>query len=50
MNTEYKNYFKDRIVSKNLTNKKIVKSFIVIFHESSAILDAIIYKKKITLA
>jgi hypothetical protein len=44
---EYKNYFKDRIVSMNLTNENIIKSFIVIFHESSAILDAIIYKKKI---
>jgi hypothetical protein len=44
---EYKNYFKDRIVSMNLTNENIIKSFIVIFHESSAILDAFIYKKKI---
>lgn len=33
----------------NLTNENIIKSFIVIFHESSAILDAIIYKKIISL-
>jgi hypothetical protein len=44
---EYKNFFKDRVVSVNLTSENIIKSSIVIFHESSAILDAIIYKKKI---
>lgn len=44
---EYKSFFKDRLVSINLTAEKIVKSFIVIFHESSSVLDAIIYKKKI---
>jgi hypothetical protein len=44
---EYKSFFKDRIISINLTNEKIIKSSIVIFHESSAILDAIIFKKKI---
>jgi hypothetical protein len=44
---EYKNFFKDRKVFINLTNEKIVKSFIIIFHESSSVLDAIIYKKKI---
>lgn len=44
---EYESFFKDRKISINLTNEKIIKSSIVIFHESSAILDAIIYKKKI---
>lgn len=44
---EYKNFFKDRVVSKNFTSENIIKSFIVIFHESSSVLDAIIYKKKI---
>jgi hypothetical protein len=44
---EYESFFKDRIISINLTNEKIIKSSIVIFHESSAILDAIIFKKKI---
>jgi hypothetical protein len=44
---EYESFFKDRIISINLTNEKIIKSSIVIFHESSSILDAIIYKKKI---
>jgi hypothetical protein len=43
---EYKSFFKNR-VTVNLTNENIIKSFIVIFHESSAILDAIMYKKKI---
>jgi len=44
---EYKSFFKDRIIWENFTNEKIIKSFIVIFHESSAILDALVYKKKI---
>ena len=42
-----KSFFKNRVVSINLTNENIIKSFIVIFHESSAILDAIMCKKKI---
>ena len=45
--SEYKSFFKNRVVSINLTNENIIKSFIVIFHESSAILDAIMLKKKI---
>ena len=44
---EYKNFFKDRLVSKNFTSENIIKSFIVIFHESSSFIEALIYKKKI---
>ena len=43
----YKKYFKNYKISKFETRKKIYKSKIVLFHESSAIIDAIITKKKI---
>ena len=44
---EYKKYFKNRLVSKNLTSENIIKSAVVIFHETSGVLDAVMYKKKI---
>jgi hypothetical protein len=44
---EYEDFFKTRIVTQNKTNESLVKASVVIFHESSAILDAVIYKKKI---
>jgi hypothetical protein len=44
---EYEDFFKTRIVTQNITHESLVKASVVIFHESSAILDAIIYKKKI---
>ena len=44
---EYEDFFRTRIVTQNKTNESLVKASVVIFHESSAILDAVIYKKKI---
>lgn len=44
---EYKNFFKDRLITQNSTYESIKNASIVVFHESSAFLDAIFYKKKI---
>jgi hypothetical protein len=45
----YKEYFErlDIFISKGETKEKILKSSVVLFHESSAIIDAIFLKKKI---
>ncbi len=45
----YKNYFEkiNISISKGLTEKKIYEASIVVFHESSAIMDAILCRKKI---
>ena len=42
-----KKIFKDFIVLQNVTSENIIKSFLVVFFESSAIVDAILTKKKI---
>tara|TARA_B100002003_G_C13928037_1_gene450946 strand:+ start:222 stop:725 length:504 start_codon:yes stop_codon:yes gene_type:complete len=44
---EYSDYFTDFLVSKFETNKEINNASIVIFHESSGIMDAILKKKRI---
>ena len=44
---QYKSFFKNRIITQNSTYESIANSSVVIFHESSAFLDAILYKKKI---
>tara|TARA_Y100000741_G_C18241711_1_gene553915 strand:- start:383 stop:1585 length:1203 start_codon:yes stop_codon:yes gene_type:complete len=44
---EYNNYFKNFSISQFETEKKIFSSSIVIFHESSSIIDAIYLKKNI---
>jgi hypothetical protein len=44
---EYQDFFANILVSQNKTYESLVKASVVIFHESSIILDAIIYKKKI---
>jgi hypothetical protein len=44
---EYEDFFINNTVTQNKTYESLVKASIVIFHESSSILDAIIYKKKI---
>jgi hypothetical protein len=44
---EYKHYFKDYIISQYETEKKIFSASIIIFHESSAIDNAIFLNKRI---
>jgi hypothetical protein len=46
---KYKKLFPDFKISKGKTDVKIYKSSLVIFHESSSVIDAIILKKKILL-
>ncbi len=43
----YKKYLKDFTLEKHNTNENIKKSLIVVFHDSTAISDAVILKKKI---
>lgn len=43
----YKNYFDDYEIVQFKTTEKIKSAFIVVFHESTAITDALILKKKI---
>ena len=44
---DYEVFFKNRLISQNKTYESIIKASVVIFHESSIILDAIFYNKKI---
>jgi len=44
---EYEDFFRNRLITQNKTYESLVKASVVIFHESSIVLDAIIYNKKI---
>jgi hypothetical protein len=46
---DFKNFFKKNKINKGNTKEKILDSHLVIFHESSAIMDAIVYNKKILI-
>ena len=43
----YKKYLKEFTIEKYTTNENLIKSFIVVFHESTAITSAVIFKKRI---
>ena len=45
----YKKYFKNFIIYKGKTKEKVLESYMVVFHESSSVMDAIISKKKILI-
>ena len=45
----YKKYFKNFKIHKGKTREKIYESYMVIFHESSAVMDAMLLNKKILI-
>lgn len=45
----YKKYFRNFLIHKGKTREKVMNADIVIFHESSAIMEAIFYNKKILI-